>query len=135
MLGTLLGVTKTEQNNSKLIYVPNPWSTFASVSASGGSYYRSNAANAQVTITFNGLRFDWIATMGTTIGKADVYSRRRLKGTINLGAHFDRRTSRVSWSTGFITAGVHTVVIKYNNTNDATKYIDIDRADIWGALQ
>jgi FtsP/CotA-like multicopper oxidase with cupredoxin domain len=134
VLGTLVGVTKNEQNNSKLIYVPNPWATFTTTSASGGSYYRTNASNGQVTIKFSGIRFDWIATMGTTVAKADVSLDGVAKGTVNL-ALTSTKYQQVAWSTGFIKAGVHTVVIKYNNTNDPTKYIDLDRADVWGALQ
>jgi FtsP/CotA-like multicopper oxidase with cupredoxin domain len=134
VLGTLVGVTKNEQNNSKLTYVPNPWTTFSTTSASGGSYYRTNASNGQVTIHFSGLRFDWIATMGTTVGKADVTLDGVAKGTVNL-ALTSTKYQQVAWSTGFIAAGVHTVVIKYNVTNDPTKYIDLDRADVWGALQ
>jgi hypothetical protein len=132
--GTLVAVTKNEQTNAKLIYVPNPWATFSTGSASGGSYARTTATNGKVTITFNGIRFDWIATKGTTVRMANVSLDGVSKGTVNLAATTTAYQQDV-WTTGFVPYGVHTVVISYNNTNDATKYIDIDRADTWGALQ
>jgi FtsP/CotA-like multicopper oxidase with cupredoxin domain len=132
--GTLVAVTKNEQTNAKLLYVPNPWSTFSTGSASGGSYARTNSTTGKVTITFNGIRFDWIATMGTTVRMANVSLDNVSKGTVNL-ARTTTAYQQDVWTTGFLPYGVHTVVISYNNTNDATKYIDIDRADTWGALQ
>ncbi len=132
--GTLVAATKNEQTASQLVYVPNPWATFSTASASGGNYARSSVTNSQVTITFNGMRFDWIATKGTTVGKADVYLDSVFKGTVNL-ALTSTAYQQNAWSTGFIAPGVHTVVIKRNSTNATGKYIDIDRADTWGVLQ
>ncbi len=132
--GTLVAVTKNEQTNAKLIYVPAPWTTFAATAASGGSYARTNSGTGKVTITFNGIKCDWIATKGTTVRMADVTLDGVAKGTVNLAATTTAYQQDV-WTTGFVTAGVHTVVISYNNTNDVTKYIDIDRADTWGPLQ
>ncbi len=80
------------------------------------------------------MRFDWIATIGTTLAKADVSLDGVSKGTINLAATAVAYQQNV-WNTGFLAPGVHTVVIKWNTTNAAGKYISIDRADVWGALQ
>ena len=132
--GTLVAVTKNEQTNTKLIYVPNPWANFGATSASGGSYARTNSTTGKVTITFNGIKFDWIATKGTTVRMANVTLDSVSKGTLNLAATTTAYQQDV-WTTGFVLYGVHTVVISYSNTNDATKFIDIDRGDTWGALQ
>ena len=69
-----------------------------------------------MTITFNGIRFDWIATKGTTVGKADV----KLDGVFE--RYREPRGHRTAyqqdvWTTGFVPYGVHTVVITYNSTN------------------
>ena len=132
--GSLLAVTKNEQTASQLVYIPNPWATFSTTSASSGGYARASTAGSQVTIKFNGMRFDWIATIGTTLAKADVSLDGVSKGTINLAATAVAYQQNV-WNTGFLAPGVHTVVIKWNTTNAAGKYISIDRADVWGALQ
>jgi hypothetical protein len=132
--GALLAATKTQQTASQLVYVPNPWETLSTASASGSSYARANTAGSQVTIKFNGIRFDWIATTGTTFGKGDVYLDGTRRSTVNLAATA-MAYQRTVWSTGFLPPGVHTVDIKWNTTNAAGKYIDIDRVDVWGALQ
>jgi hypothetical protein len=117
--GEVVGVTRGGRHSSR---VPD------------GGYVRANTAGSQVTIKFNGIRFDWIATIGTTLGKGDVYLDGALKGTINLAATAVAYQRNV-WSTGFIVPGVHTVVIKWNTSNAAGKYTSLDRADVWGALQ
>ena len=132
--GSLLAVTKNEQTASQLVYVPNPWATVTVAPASGNGYAQANTAGSQVTIKFNGIRFDWIATVGTTLGKGDVYLDGALQGTINLAATAVAYQKKV-WSTGFLVPGIHTVVIKRNTTSAAGKYISLDRADVWGALQ
>ena len=139
--GALLAVTKSEQNyqitagTSAIAYTPaSAWPTFGATGASGGSYIRANTSGSQATIKFNGIRFDWIATKGTTLGKGDVYLDGVLAATVNLAASAVAYQQNV-WSTGFITSGVHTVVIKWNTTNAAGKYISLDRADTWGPLQ
>ena len=133
--GTLVAVSRNEQTLSNFVYVPNPWTTFASASASGGSYARTTTAAATVTIKFNGMKFDYITTKGTTLGLVDVYLDGVLKTTVNLynaaGALYQQNV----WTTGWIVPGVHTVQFKRNTTNVATRYIAIDRGDVWGVLQ
>ena len=141
VVGALVAVAKNEQTAAQLVWAPSApavagpvWFTFGVASASGASYARSSTSGSQVTIKFNGIRFDWIATKGTTLGKADVTLDGVAKGTINLAATATAYQQNV-WSTGFIVPGVHTVVIKWNTTNTVGKFICIDRADVWGALQ
>jgi hypothetical protein len=108
--------------------------TFSTASASGGSYARTSTAGAYVIIPFNGSRLDVIATKGTTLSKADFSVDGGPVTTINLAASAVAYQKNV-YSTGFLAPGVHTVVIKWNPTNAAGKFISIDRADVWGALQ
>jgi FtsP/CotA-like multicopper oxidase with cupredoxin domain len=139
--GTLVAVARNQQTAAQLVWAPSAptaagpvWFTFSTASASGGSYARSSTSGSQVTIKFNGVRFDWIATKGTTLGKGDVSLDGGAFTTINLAATAVAYQQDV-WSTGFIVPGVHTVVIKWDTTNTAGKFISIDRADVWGALQ
>jgi FtsP/CotA-like multicopper oxidase with cupredoxin domain len=134
VLGSLLGVIRPEQTVSNFVYVPNPWSLFSSTSASGGSYARTNASGGNVTVKFDGLRFDYVAMRGTTVGIVDVYLDGVLKLTVNLNST-TAQYQQIIWSTGWMPAGSHTVLIKRNTTNDATRYITLDRADVWGTLQ
>ena len=60
-----------EQNDDNLAYAGN-WTVFSTSGASGGSYRRANTGGASVTVTFDGTYLEWIATKGTTLGKALV---------------------------------------------------------------
>ncbi len=125
--------TRTQQTDGHIVYA-GAWSTFSTASASGGSYARANTSGSSATITFNGTRLIWIATKGTTLGKADV----RLDGgpavTVDLANSTAVYQQRV-WSSGTLAAGVHTVTISWNTTNAAGKYISLDAVDVIGVLQ
>ena len=62
------------------------WSTFSTTGASGGSYKRANTSGASVTVNFNGTYLAWIATTGTTLGKAYVSLDGGAAQSINLAA-------------------------------------------------
>ncbi len=135
VVGSLVSFTlsRQQQTDARIAYT-GAWATFSTASASGGSYARANTNGSSVTITFNGTRLNWIATRGTTLGKADV----RLDGgpvtTIDLANSSVLYQQRV-WSTGTLATGVHTVTISWNTTNAAGKYISLDAVDIIGTLQ
>jgi hypothetical protein len=134
VLGTLVSVTQTQQTDARFVYVPNPWSTFTSTSASGGSYARTSAEDSNVTLKFNGLRFDYIGMKGTTLGICDVLVDGTVKATLNL-YQGTAQYQQVIWSTGWLPAGSHTIQIRRNGGSPGGRYTTIDRADVWGALQ
>ena len=63
--------TMVEQTDTRLTYAGS-WSTFSRTSASGGSYGQANINGSSVTVNFNGTYLAWIATEGTSLGKAFV---------------------------------------------------------------
>ncbi len=122
-----------QQTSTSLVY-SGTWSTFSTASASGGSYRRSSTSGASVMIPFNGTRLDWIATRGTTMGKADIY----LDGILVAEA-LDLYRSSVAyqqkvWSSGTLPAGYHTVRIVRQKDSGAGRYINVDRVDVAGTL-
>ncbi len=122
-----------QQSSTSLVY-SGTWSTFSTASASGGSYLRSSTAGAAVVIPFNGTRLDWIATRGTTMGKADIY----LDGVLAVEA-LDLYRSSVSyqqkvWSSGPLPSGYHFVKIVRHKDSGVGKYINVDRVDVAGSL-
>ncbi len=60
------------QQTSSLLANVGAWATCSTTRASGGSYARASSNTASVTVTFNGTYLAWIATKGTTLGKAFV---------------------------------------------------------------
>ena len=62
----------TDSGGTPYLHYAGTWSTFAASGASGGSYARANTSGASVTINFNGTYLGWVATKGTTLGKALV---------------------------------------------------------------
>lgn len=124
---------KHEQTSTSLVY-SGTWATFSTASASGGSYKRSSTAGAAVVIPFNGTRLDWIATRGTTMGKADIY----LDGVLMVGALDLYRSSvsykNVVWTTGSLPSGYHTVKVVRSSESAAGKYINIDAVEVAGTL-
>ena len=109
------------------------WPAYATALAIGGSYLRSSSSGAYVTITFTGQQLDWIATKGTTTGKADVYVDGVLTATVNLAAATVAYQQKV-FSTGILPAGTHTVKILRRSDNASGKYITIDAVDVGGTL-
>ena len=121
--------TRYQQGDSRIVKT-GVWANFSSAGASGGTYGRTNTADATATIAFNGTRLDWIGMKGTTAGTVEVY----LDGspiptaTINLNAP-TAIYQQVLWSTGALLEGPHTVLLKRIGTG--TLYMNIDAIDIW----
>jgi len=134
LLGDNPTVTRYEQTDPHLVY-SGTWYTFRATGSSGGSYARANTAGSLVTIKFNGTYLAWIATMGTTLGKAWVSLDNGTPVNINLAASTVKRQVNV-WNTGiFATAGTHVVKIWRDTSNATGKYISIDVVDVVGTLQ
>ena len=125
-------VTRFEQTDGRLAYAGS-WSTFSKATASGGSYKRASANGSSVTVTFNGTSLAWIATKGTTLGKAFVSLDGGAAKSINLARSSVAYQQNV-WSTGTVAAGNHTVKIWRDSSSATGKYISVDAFDVVGSL-
>jgi stage II sporulation protein D len=128
------GVTTTryEQTDSRLAWTGS-WAPYTKSAASGGAYKRANANGSSCTVTFSGTYLAWIATAGTTLGKAYVSLDGGTAQVIDLARSAVAYQQNV-WNTGTLAAGVHTVKIwRYPSTT--TKYISVDAFDVVGTLQ
>ncbi len=134
--GTLLQATsgtRFEQADSRLAYA-GTWATFSTSGPSAGSYRRANTGSASVTVTFDGTYLVWVATKGTTLGKAFVSVDGKPAVSVNLAASKVAYQQKV-WNTGTLSPGVHTVKIWRDPANIAGKYISIDAFDVIGSLK
>ena len=121
-----------QQTDGRLVY-SSGWSTFATTGASGGSYKRANTGSASVTVCFTGTKLTWIATKGTTLGKAFVSLDGGTPVSVNLAASTVAYQQRV-WTSGTLSSGQHTVKIWRDPSSLAGKYISIDAFDVKGIL-
>jgi N-acetylmuramoyl-L-alanine amidase len=131
--GGLNGV-RYEHTDDHIVKV-GTWYDFPKTLASGGSYGRSNFANASATIYFTGTRLDWIATKGTTTGLADVYvDDVKVTATpVNLAAASVTYQVNV-WSTGTLANGAHRVKIVRSVSSASGKYLTLDAVDVYGTM-
>ena len=125
------GLTRHEQTDSLLTYA-GTWTSYSTASASGGSYKRAKTA-ASVTVHFTGTYLSWVATAGTTTGKATVSLDGRATQTIDLARSAATYQQSV-WSTGVVDDGDHTVVISWDAGNATGKYISVDAFDVIGEI-
>jgi uncharacterized protein YkwD len=136
--GTLDGTTgvpttsRYQQTESRIVYA-GTWGTFSTASASGSSYKRANTSTASCTVSFNGTYLAWLATKGTTLGKAYVSLDGATAQLIDLSATAVAYQQSV-WNTGVVASGTHTVKIWWYPSNVAGKYISVDAFDVAGAL-
>ncbi len=130
--------TRYEQNatradgTSYLVYA-GTWATYAASGASARSYMRANTSEASVTVTFTGTGLAWIATAGTTLGKAYVSLDGGPAESVDLARSAVAYQQNV-WNTGTLASGQHTVKIWWNANNATGKYISIDAVEVQGAL-
>lgn len=122
----------SEQTDSRLVYSAG-WATFSTPSAWAGSYKRASASSSYVIIPFNGTRLDWIATKGTTLGKANVSVDGKTPVVVDLAATSVAYKQRV-FTTGTLTSGYHWLKISWNPTNAVGKYISVDAVEVAGSL-
>jgi uncharacterized protein YkwD len=124
--------TRYEQTDGRIVYA-GTWSTYSTTSASGGSYKRANTSNACVTVNFTGTHLAWIATCGTTLGKAWVSLDGGAAASINLARTVVGYQQNV-WNTGTLASGQHTVRIWWDTSNLTGKYISMDAFVVEGTL-
>jgi murein DD-endopeptidase MepM/ murein hydrolase activator NlpD len=141
VVGTLTGgsapppgptTTRYEQTDTRLAWA-GAWATFSKTGPSAGSYGRANTNGASVTVKFTGTYLSWIATVGTTLGKARVSLDGGTAQSIDLARSTVAYQQSV-WNTGVLSAGTHTVKISWDTGNAAGKYISIDAFDVIGTL-
>lgn len=132
VLGSLGKTARVEQTDWRLGY-SGSWATFYTSGASGGSYKRANTSGAAVTVRFNGSRLTWIATKGTTLGRAWVSVDGAEPTNVDLAAPQVAYQQRV-WNTGELALGDHEVKIWWDSTNIPGKYISIDAFEVQGSL-
>jgi hypothetical protein len=127
------GTTRYEQTDSRLVYNGTWWSFTRTGGPSGSTYKRANTNGASVTITFEGTYLAWIATKGTTLGKAYVSLDGGPAQKVDLARSSVAYQQKV-WNTGTLAAGRHTVKIWRDPSNIAGKYISVDAVDVIGTL-
>ena len=134
IVGTIEPVcTRYQQDDSSLTYAGS-WAVFSTTGASSGSYKRANTSGASVTIKFNGTYLAWIATKGTTLGKALVSLDGGTAKSVSLAATKVAYQQNV-WNTGLLAPGPHTVKIWWDASNKVGKYISVDAVDLIGAFE
>ena len=126
---TAIRYDDTDQNLS----YSGTWSPFIVTGSSGPGYQRTCSGSSSVTVRFKGTYFAWIATCGTTLGRAFVSLDGGPAQTVDLSRTSTKRQQNV-WSVKFDTAETHTVKIWRDPTNMSSKYISIDALDLVGSL-
>jgi SpoIID/LytB domain protein len=134
ILGTIIQAPGGVRLEQDALTYEGTWATFTTSGASGGAYARANTSGAAVTIGFNGTYLAWIATKGTTLGKALVSLDGGMAQSVNLAATAVAYKQNV-WNTGMLTPGSHSVRIWWDPSNTAGKYISVDAIDLVGSLQ
>jgi SpoIID/LytB domain protein len=132
--GTRYQQDATRGDGTPYLAYTGSWARFSTSGASGGSYARANTKGASVIITFKGTYLGWIATKGTTLGKALVSLDGGAAKQIDLAATAVAYQRNV-WSTGMLPSAVHTVKISWDTSNTVGKFISVDAVDVVGALQ
>jgi hypothetical protein len=125
--------TRYEQTSTKLGY-SGSWTSLSASGASGGSYAYADSP-ASVDVRFTGTSLDWIATTGTTQGKAQVSLDGGAPAEVDLSGGTTLRCQKV-WSTGGLGAGAHRVVISWTGhpgVKGGTR-VNVDAFDVIGTL-
>lgn len=125
-----------DQSDTHLHY-DRAWQPFINAAAWLGNYSQSSALGASVTIRFNGTRLDWVATVDSTMGSADVYVDGVKKAIIDLAhdpAPGPALYQQDVFSTGYLSSRTHTVTIIRSSGNAIGEFISIDAVDVVGAL-
>ena len=129
---TAVATTRYQQTDSHFAY-SGTWSAFSTASASGASYTRVATSGASVSATFYGTYLRWIATRGTTMGKAYVSVDGGTSQLVDLYSASVKYQQEV-WNTGILTPGPHAVKITWYASNVAGRFINVDAFDVAGAL-
>ena len=128
-----LGPVRYQQTN-RYILKYGTWCDTASSLASGGSYGWSSTRGAAATVAFIGTRLDWLAAVGPSGARVDIYLDGVKKTTLDLYAATAAYGVRV-WSTGSLPYGTHTVRMVRNSDCPTGEIVTLDAVDLWGTLK
>jgi N-acetylmuramoyl-L-alanine amidase len=109
------------------------WASHTATGSSGPGYKRTSSGSSSVTVTFAGSSFAWIATCGTSFGRAFVSLDGAPPEAVDLYRPATRRQQNV-WSVAFEQAGNHTVKIWRDPGNSSGLYISIDAVEVTGPV-
>ena len=121
-----------EQSDLRLLYTDS-WSTVTASGASGASYKRTSSPSAYFDLLFSGRQFDWIATTGPAMGKADVSIDGGPAVTVDLSSAATLDQQKV-WVSPLLPDAIHRVQISVSKTSAPGAYIDVDAVDVHGSL-
>ena len=99
----------------------------------GGQLRPHQSTTGAAIIAFNGTKLTWVATKGTTLGKACVSVDGGAAASVDLAAAAVAYQQKV-WDTGTLSAGDHEVKIWYDASNASGKFISVDAVDLEGSL-
>jgi hypothetical protein len=121
-----------EQADLRLLYTDS-WSTVTTPGASGGGYKQTNSRSAFFDFMFSGRQFEWIATTGPAMGKAQVSIDGGASVTVDLFGLATLDQQKV-WSSPVLPDGYHRVQIWVSTASATGAYIDVDAVDVHGSL-
>jgi L,D-transpeptidase catalytic domain/IPT/TIG domain/Putative peptidoglycan binding domain len=121
-----------EQTDVRLLSTGS-WSIVAVSGASGGSYKQTSSTSAFFDFVFSGRQFEWIATTGPAMGKAQVSIDGGAPVTVDLFGATSLDQQKV-WTSPALPDGDHRVQIWVSETSAPGAYIDVDAVDVHGSL-
>jgi len=121
-----------QQTDFRMLYTGS-WSTVSDSAASGGSYKRTSSTSAYLDFMFSGRQFEWIATVGPAMGKAEVSIDGGPAVIVDLYAESVLHQQKV-WVSPVLSDGYHRVQIEVAATSAPGAYITIDAVNVRGSL-
>jgi hypothetical protein len=121
-----------EQTDFRLLY-SGSWSTSTALGAFRGSYKQTSSASASLDFIFAGRQFEWVATTGPTMGKAEISVDGAPAVIVDLLSDTTLDQQKV-WSSPVLPDGYHRVQIRVSAASTSGAYINIDAVDVRGSL-
>lgn len=121
--GDALRVSRLSEANGRISY-SGTWSTSTSSVFWGGQAKASSRAGSRASLTFTGRSVAWVASMGPTRGKADVYVNGSKVATVDLYSATSKH-QQVAWAGSWTTAAARTISIRVQGTSGRPR-VDLD---------
>jgi hypothetical protein len=121
-----------EQTDLRLIYT-DTWSTVTASGAGEGSYKQTSSTAAYLDFLINGRQFDWLATIGPGMGKAELTIDGGAPVTVNL-ANATTADQQKVYTSPELSDGLHRIQIKLSSTSPVGAPINVDALDVHGSL-
>jgi hypothetical protein len=109
------------QERSSLVVYRGQWTVATSTRHDGGRDRYATAASASARLDFTGRGIAWVAPMGSTRGKADVYLDGVKAATVSLYAS-SSRYRRLVFARNWPEAGAHRIAVR----TTSSKRVDLD---------